>query len=99
VTRNQGRTNPGRQVAWATKFCIMEPNFVSISVYNFQYKLSKSYSFEVDARILENLYNHPLKNINKSIKLKILVILYRCFVYFDGGVILRLQKQRTNTKR
>jgi hypothetical protein len=56
---------------------------MKLALYNF----SKAYSFEVDPRILENLYNPPLKNINKSIKLKILIILYFCLVYFDGGGI------------
>jgi hypothetical protein len=51
------------------------------------YNYSKAYSFEVAPRILENLYDPPLKSINKSIKLKILIILYLCFVYFDGGEI------------
>jgi len=51
------------------------------------YSYSKAYNFEVAPRILENLYKPPLKNINKSIKLKILIIQYLYFVYFDRGEV------------
>jgi len=51
------------------------------------YSYSKAYSFEAASRILENLCKPPLKNINKSIKLKILLIPYLWLVYFDRGEI------------
>lgn len=47
------------------------------------YSYSKAYSFEVAPRIFENLYRPPLKNINKSMKPKILIIPYLYFVYFN----------------
>jgi hypothetical protein len=35
VVLNQGRTNPGRQVAVATKFCTVIPSICGSSVWNF----------------------------------------------------------------
>jgi hypothetical protein len=44
------------------------------------YNYSIAYSFEVAPKSLENLHDPPLNNINKSLKLKILIILYSFFV-------------------
>jgi hypothetical protein len=70
-TFNQEYTNPGRQVAWTTKFCTVVPNICGASVWNFLHVvLPVPKTFDMTPRGLKK-YVHP------SLKLPKLPTTYR----------------------